>query len=96
MEQPSPEAIQGVPVVLDLKTADDITLKNMQITLIDAYEKSKESEEDKQRFDKLQESVYGFIEYLLPTDGYEQFAFDIENMLLEIDKEMKNGESSES
>jgi hypothetical protein len=97
VDTPELEPINGVPVVLDLKTADDITIKNMQLTLIDAYEKSKESEHDKERFEKLNDAVLGFFEYLLPEDGYEQMAFDIENMLTELDNELEtNGETSET
>jgi|TARA_B110000908_G_scaffold19741_1_gene22267 hypothetical protein len=79
--------IQGVPVILDLATADDITIRTLQLTLVDAYDKKDESEDDSQRYDNLHDAVYSVMEYLLPTAGYEKWAFDVETILNQIDEE---------
>lgn len=90
---PQNETVQGVPVVLDLATVDDITIKNMQMTMIDLYEKSFDGKSEKEQFDKVSEAIYSVVEYLLPENNFEQFQFDLENIMGEIDEE-KNGDDN--
>jgi len=90
---PQKETIQGVPVVLDLATVDDITIKNLQMTMVDAYEKSFDGKDEKEQFDKVSEAIYAVVEYLLPESNFEQFQFDLENIMGEIDEEKEGNDN---
>ena len=92
---PQSENVQGIPVVLDMPTVDDITIKNLQMTLVDAYEKSFDGKPEKARYDEVSEAIYTVVGYLLPEANFEQFQFDCDTMNNEIDEEMNGGETSD-
>lgn len=78
---PLQEEVTGIPIVLDLATSDDITIKNLQLTLVDAVERGRDSKEDKDKADNLSDAIHTIVEYLLPDANYEQWAFDTEQMI---------------
>lgn len=92
---PQKQTVQGVPVVLDLSTVDDITLKNLQMSLVDLYEKSYDGKSEKEDFEKYSEAIYTVAEYLLPEANFEQFQFDAENIMAEIDEEREESTDNE-
>tara|TARA_A100000164_G_C21427559_1_gene549568 strand:+ start:146 stop:460 length:315 start_codon:yes stop_codon:yes gene_type:complete len=92
---PQSESIQGIPVILDMPTVDDITIKNLQMTLVDAYEKSYDGKPEKEKYDEVSEAIYTVIQYLLPDANFEQFQFDCETMMNDIDEEKNGGETDD-
>ena len=81
---PDTEQVVGIPTVIDLPLADDITIKNLQMSLIDAEDAGTLGEEE---LDKFREGVYAVVSYMLSADNYEGWLFELEKIRLDIKQE---------
>lgn len=83
---PNTEQVVGVPTVIDLPLADDITIKNLQMSLVDAEDAGQLSEEE---LDKFREGVYAVVSYMLDADNFEGWMFELEKIRLDLEQEKK-------
>ena len=83
---PNTEQVIGVPTVIDLPLADDITIKNLQMSLVDAEDAGQLSEEE---LDKFREGVYAVVGYMLDADNFEGWMFELEKIRLDLEQEKK-------
>lgn len=83
---PNTEQVIGVPTVIDLPLADDITIKNLQMSLVDAEDAGQLSEEE---LDKFREGVYAVVSYMLDADNFEGWMFELEKIRLDLEQEKK-------
>ena len=83
---PNTEQVVGVPTVIDLPLADDITIKNLQMSLVDAEDAGQLREEE---LDKFREGVYAVVSYMLDADNFEGWMFELEKIRLDLEQEKK-------
>ena len=83
---PNTEQVIGVPTVIDLPLADDITIKNLQMSLIDAEDAGTLEEEE---LDKFREGVYAVVSYMLDAENFEGWMFELEKIRLDLEQEKK-------
>lgn len=83
---PNTEQVIGVPTVIDLPLADDITIKNLQMSLVDAEDAGQLSEEE---LDKFREGVYAVVSYMLDAENFEGWMFELEKIRLDLEQEKK-------
>jgi len=88
---PDTEQVVGIPTVIDLPLADDITIKNLQMSLIDAEDAGTLEEEE---LDKFREGVYAVVSYMLSADNYEGWLFELEKIRLDIKQERAKTQSA--
>lgn len=88
---PNTEQVVGIPTVVDLPLADDITIKNLQMSLVDAEDAGILDEEE---LDKFREGVYAVVSYMLDKDNYEGWLFELDKIRLELSQEKQKQASA--
>ena len=84
---PDTEQVIGIPTVIDLPLADDITIKNLQMTLLDAEDA--EVFDTEEELESFRDAVHLVVKFMLNDDNFESWLFELEKIRLDIDQQKK-------
>ena len=84
---PDTEQVIGIPTVIDLPLADDITIKNLQMTLLDAEDA--EVFDTEEELEAFRDAVHLVVKFMLNDDNFESWLFELEKSRLDIDRQKK-------
>ena len=84
---PDTEQVIGIPTVIDLPLADDITIKNLQMTWLDAEDA--EVFDTEEELEAFRDAVHLAVKFMLNDDNFESWLFELEKIRLDIDQQKK-------